>query len=414
MTEPHSTFDAVTEERAGLYALDLLPADERRQFEAQLGREAGLRELLRELQANLDAEVFQEPAPAAPLSVWGRISAQTRSDDAPVLKFPAAAQLWSQRFLAAAACLILGAGIHSWWGNRPASPVPVAGTPAFPIAEPATRPPLNVLPKPAPAARVTTPEAVASVSGPVPEAATPVREPEKVLLERRVRALTAQVATLSQVLTQQMTVPGGVTRLHVFHLGHPGFTNAFASAGQDGKGVNLAETLARLAAERLAATQLPPALTSATDSTAATGIAAGTDPQTPPSETVGIVSVVPAAPEPGDTTVSLTTAGASVGGVSPAGPELSAISPIVFSLPETGLNALAVPTARTGQYQLWNRATDGTVTSLGVVPNSTSPVSVVTFEHSSPSGLFMSLEPVGGSLLPTGPILGGGSAANPP
>jgi hypothetical protein len=226
--------------------------------------------------------------------------------------------------------------------------------------------------------------------------------------------LTAQVATLSQVLTQQMTVPGGVTRLHVFHLGHPGFTNAFASAAQDGKGVNLAETLARLAAERLAATQLPPALTSATDSTAATGIAAGTDPQTPPSETVGIVSVVPAAPEPGDTTVSLTTAGASVGGVSPAGPELSAISPIVFSLPETGLNALAVPTARTGQYQLWNRATDGTVTSLGVVPNSTSPVSVVTFEHSSPSGLFMSLEPVGGSLLPTGPILGGGSAANPP
>jgi anti-sigma-K factor RskA len=414
MTEPHSTFDAVTEERAGLYALDLLPADERRQFEAQLGREAGLRELVRELQANLDAEVFQEPAPAAPLSVWGRISAQTRSDDTPVLKFPAAARLWGQRFLAAAACLTLGAGIHSWWGNRPASPVPVAGTPAGPIVEPAARPPLNVLPKPAPAARVTTPEAVASVSGPVPEAATPVRDPEKVLLERRVRALTAQVATLSQVLTQQMTVPGGVTRLHVFHLGHPGFTNAFASAAQDGKGVNLAETLARLAAERLAATQLPPALTSATDSTAATGIAAGTDPQTPPPETVGIVSVVPAAPEPGDTTVSLTTAGASVGGVSPAGPELSAISPIVFSLPETGLNALAVPTARTGQYQLWNRATDGTVTSLGVVPNSTSPVSVVTFEHSSPSGLFMSLEPVGGSLLPTGPILGGGSAANPP
>jgi hypothetical protein len=128
---------------------------------------------------------------------------------------------------------------------------------------------------------------------------------------------------------------------------------------------------------------------------------------------VGIVSVVPAAPEPGDVTVSMTTAGTGNG---PAGstPELSAISPIVFSLPETGLNALAVPTARTGQYQLWNRATDGTVTSLGVVPNSTSPVSVVTFEHSSPSGLFMSLEPVGGSLLPTGPILGGGSAANPP
>ena len=413
MTEPHSTFDAVTEERSSLYVLDLLPTDERRQFEAQLGREAGLRELVRELQANLDAEVFQEPAPAAPLSVWGRISAQTRSDDAPVLKFPAAAQLWSQRLLAAAACLTLGAGIHSWWGNRPASPVPVAGTPAGPIVEPAPRPPLNVLPNPAPAPRVPMPEAVASVAAPVPQAPAPVRDPEKVLLERRVQALTAQVATLSQVLTQQMTVPGGVTRLHVFHLGHPGFTNAFASAAQDGKGVNLAETLARLAAERLAATQLPPALTSATDSTAATGIAAGTDPQTPPPETVGIVSVVPAVPEPGDVTVSLTTAGTGTGPADST-PELSAISPIVFSLPESGLNALAVPTARGGQYQLWNKAADGTVTSLGVVPNSTSPVSVVTFEHSSPSGLFMSLEPVGGSLLPTGPILGGGSAANPP
>ncbi len=413
MTELRPTFDAATEERASLYALDLLPTDERCQFEAQLGREAGLRELVRELQANLDAEVFHEPAPAAPLSVWGRISAQTRSDDAPVLKFPAVAQRWGQRFLAAAASLVLGAGIHSWWVNRPASPVPVALTPADPAAEPVARPPVNVLPNPTPVARVPTPDAVASVPGPVPEAATPVRDPEKVLLERRVRALTAQVATLCQVLTQQMTVPGGVTRLHVFHLGHPGFTNAFASAGQEGKGVNLAETLARLAAERLAATQLPPPFTSPTESTASAGIATGTDPQTPPPETVGVVSVVPAAPEPGEANISLTTAGANAG-ISAANPEVSAISPIVFSLPETGLNALAVPTARNGQYQLWNRATDGTVSSLGVVPNSTSPVSVVTFEHASPNGLFMSLEPVGGSLQPTGPILGGGSAANPP
>lgn len=413
MTELRPTFDAATEEQASLYALDLLPPDERRQFESLLSRDAGLRELVRDVQASLDAEVFHEPAPAAPLSVWGRISAQTRSDDAPMLKFPAVAQRWGQRILAAAASLALGAGLHSWWVNRPASPVPVALTPAGPAAEPVARPPLNVLPKPTPAARVPTPEAVARVPGPVPEAATPVRDPEKVLLERRVRALTAQVATLSQVLTQQMTVPGGVTRLHVFHLGHPGFTNAFASASPEGKGVNLAETLARLAAERLAANQLPPTFTSATDPTAAGGAVAETDPQAPPPETVGVVSVVPAAPEPGEATISLTTAGNGAGHAA-ANPELSAISPIVFSLPETGLNALAIPTARSGQYQLWNRAADGTVTSLGVVPNSTSPISVVTFEHNSPAGLFMSLEPVGGSPQPTGPILGSGSAFNPP
>lgn len=413
MTELRPTFDAVTEEQASLYALDLLPPDERRRFESQLSRDAGLRELVRDVQASLDAEVFQEPAPAAPLSVWGRISAQTRSDDAPVLKFPAAAQRWGQRLLAAAACLVLGAGLHSWWNPRPSSRVTVTPVTATPAAEPGARPAGDNVPKPTPATRVPAAETVVSAPRPAPGTAPPVRDPEKVLLERRVRTLTAQVATLSQVLTQQMTVPGGVTRLHVFHLGHPGFTNAFAGTGQDGKGVNLAETLARLAAERLAATQLPPTLTSATDPTAAGGAVTETDPQAPPPETVGVVSVVPAAPEPGEATISLATAGNGAGPAA-ANPELSAISPIVFSLPETGLNALAIPTARSGQYQLWNRAADGTVTSLGVVPNSTSLISVVTFEHTAPAGVFMSLEPVGGSPQPTGPILGGGSAVNPP
>lgn len=413
MTELRPTFDAATEEQASLYALDLLPPDERRQFESQLSRDAGLRELVRDVQASLDAEVFQEPAPAAPLSVWGRISAQTRSDDAPVLKFPAAAQRWGQRLLAAAACLALGAGLHSWWNPRPTSRVTVTPVPAIPAAEPGARPAGDLVPKPTPAARVPAAETVVSAPRPAPDLAPAARDPEKVLLERRVRALTAQVATLSQVLTQQMTVPGGVTRLHVFHLGHPGFTNAFAGTSQDGKGVNLAETLARLAAERLAATQLPPTVTSATDPTAAGSAVNETDPQAPPPETVGVVSVVPAAPEPGEATISLATAGNGAG-PAVANPELSAISPIVFSLPETGLNALAIPTARSGQYQLWNRAADGTVTSLGVVPNSTSPISVVTFEHTAPAGVFMSLEPVGGSPQPTGPILGGGSAVNPP
>ncbi|MCE2827622.1 MAG: anti-sigma factor, partial [Verrucomicrobium sp.] len=84
------------------------------------------------------------------------------------------------------------------------------------------------------------------------------------------------------------------------------------------------------------------------------------------------------------------------------------LAPIVFSAPDSGVHAVAVPTAPPGgQYQLWNRGADGTVSSLGVLTPSGSPVSVVTFERSSVDGLFMSLEPVGGSLQPTGPIVGG-------
>ncbi|MFM7803641.1 MAG: anti-sigma factor domain-containing protein, partial [Verrucomicrobiota bacterium] len=72
-----------------------------------------------------------------------------------------------------------------------------------------------------------------------------------------------------------------------------------------------------------------------------------------------------------------------------------------------GIHAVAVTTAPPGgQYQLWNRGADGTVSSLGVLTPSGSPVSVVTFERGSVDGLFMSLEPVGGSFQPTGPVVG--------
>lgn len=93
------------------------------------------------------------------------------------------------------------------------------------------------------------------------------------------------------------------------------------------------------------------------------------------------------------------------GGANPA----PAMAPIVFSAPDLGVHALAVPTAPTGgQYQLWSRSADGTVASLGVLTHSASPVSVLTFERGSVDGLFMSLEPVGGSLQPTGPVVGSG------
>jgi anti-sigma-K factor RskA len=90
-------------------------------------------------------------------------------------------------------------------------------------------------------------------------------------------------------------------------------------------------------------------------------------------------------------------------------PGAGTISPIVFSAPDSGVHAVAVPTAPAGgQYQLWSRSADGTVSSLGVLAPTTSPVSVVTFERNSVEGMFMSLEPVGGSLQPTGPTVGSG------
>jgi anti-sigma-K factor RskA len=68
--------------------LELLPPAERRDFERRLAADPALRALVRELQGNVDALVLAEPAPPAPVQVWGRIAAEVKASEAPLLAFP--------------------------------------------------------------------------------------------------------------------------------------------------------------------------------------------------------------------------------------------------------------------------------------------------------------------------------------
>lgn len=409
MNEPQIQFDRVTEEQASLYVLGLLTGSDLAAFEVRLAQEAALRDLVRELQRGLEQEVFAEPAPVPPLSVWGRISAQTRSDDAPVVPFPSPWQRWSVRLLAAAACMALGAGVHWWWQPAPATRLansPGVGSQVEIVGPAARREGTGVQPAPgnalvrvpdvAKAAPVTTSSnAVSPLAG---------GDTEKLQLERRVRQLTTQVASLNQILQQRMALPSGVTRLHVFQLGQGGQSNppTLASAGA---GRSLAESLARLAAEQLAANRRAEVAT-----TEEAAVATAT---TEPPPDVSVVTVVPATPvgeagHTGGTDSEPTVASANV-------PDLTSLgAPTVFVDPDTGTGSLALPTSSQGQFQFWKRNEDGTLQSLGVVPETEAPVSVVTFEvgDTSADNFFISLEPKGGSPLPTGRFIGGPTSTN--
>lgn len=444
MTDPHPPTDDVSEEQASLYVLDLLEARERRFFERRLHRDADLRRRVHGLQAALEAEVFTDPAPSAPSRIWGKILERTRSDGFRWLAFPVTFRHPVPQLAAMAACLVLGAFLHVLWSrgvgpfvhgpglahDRVGQGVRLArgsgaGTSAVGGTEGSTSVgPLVQRPE------VSADEAPGPGSmGAVGTEAVQRLEARNAALQGRVRGLSAQVAELGQQVQQLSLIPSGVSRIHVFPLGLPALppTTPLPSVDGPARTNSLAESLARLAGERMAAALYPPSnggpgqdptTRSSSASQTGAGVPAGT-------EAVGKVALVPAqpvSPEPanpstaGPSTASLPgaamliTADSSAarqvpGGANPA----SAMAPIVFSAPDLGVHALAVPTAPAGgQYQLWSRAADGTVASLGVVTHSASPVSVLTFERGSVDGLFMSLEPVGGSLQPTGPVVGSG------
>ncbi len=247
-------------------------------------------------------------------------------------------------------------------------------------------------------------------------------EAANAVLQGKIRALNSQLADLTQSLNQAMIIPSGVSRLYVFSLGQQEPPTGIPSNLVDapGRTNSLAESLARMAGERMAL-----ALNSSAGSGLAldgasrsvSSIVAG-NPVSSEVEPVGKVALMPAQPVPVETATSglpnltaSTVADPISASRSAARSNSAGISPIVFSAPDSGLYAVAVPTAPpTGQYQLWIRAVDGTISSLGVLTPSSSPVSVVTFEHGSADGMFMSLEPVGGSFQPSGPMVG---AQNP-
>jgi anti-sigma-K factor RskA len=432
---------AASEEQASLYVLNLLDANDRQHFEAQLRRDADLRGMVQRFQAGLEFEVFAETPPPAPARIWAKILERTRMDGAQVLVFPRPLYRWVQRMSAVAACLAVGALLHSWWLTTRHSSVgwfghsgPQSSTrsgAAAPASDPHQQTVSGVVATVPKAARLSTNDlGIASNAGPNTwtnaeamnsDSEHPL-EAANALLQGKIRALNAQLADLTHSLNQAMVIPSGVSRLHVFSLGQQEPPTGIPHNLSDGFGRtnSLAESLARMAGERMALVLS----SSAGSGLASDGVGryespnlAGT-PGASEVEPVGKVALVPAQPAPVETATSglpNLTASAVADPIfasrSVARSISAGVSPIVFSAPDAGLYAVAVPTAPTaGQYQLWSRAADGTLSSLGVLTPSSSPVSVVTFERGSADGLFMSLEPVGGSLQPSGPVVG---AQNP-
>jgi len=435
-----------SEEQASLYVLNLLDIHDQQLFEAQLRRDADLRGVVRGLQAGLEAEVFADPAPPAPARIWGKILERTRMDGAQVLVFPKPLFRRVQQLSALAASLTLGAILHSWWltvrnpamtfarldshSGRGGSVSSVSGAPGVDgnpevsmIASTASKGGLGSSNVSESGSSIETVGTGRDVG--LDETPTDTEHPLEAVnaaLQGKVRALNAQLAELTQSLNQATVIPSGVSRIHVFSLGQQEPPTGMPSQLTEGPGRtnSLAESLARMAGERMAIALNTTASSALTmDGVARFGSpgVASTSGQGA-ADSVGKVALVPAQPAPVEVSTSglpnLTTSLVSdpiLASRASARSASAGITPIVFSAPDTGLYAVAVPSAPpTGQYQLWSRASDGTVSSLGVLTPSSSPVSVVTFERSSAEGLFMSLEPIGGSFHPSGPLVG---AQNP-
>ncbi len=258
MNSTRRVIEAEAEELASLHVLELLSPDEEREFAHQLESDPALRELVRELQGNIEALALAEPSRSAPPHVWGRISAEL--PEAPAATFPSWVRPLTFRILAAAACLTFGALGQFWWSRSNSR----TGTPE-PTLEAGLASPLPTQIKVTNYASVTPPPVLTSTSGGPPEKTPPptdsiaamAAKAEAARLRGRVQVLAAQVSALNQVLEQQQqhqpVFPAGVTRLHVFQLvntNHPGARITGHAAAESS--VNpIPDLLAQLAATQL-------------------------------------------------------------------------------------------------------------------------------------------------------------------
>lgn len=340
-------------------------------------------------------------------------------------RFSASAPRWMKQLLAAAACLALGALLHAWL-NPPPTPPPVAArdqtpgpteSPAIPaqpssVAQPTVatmKPPVPRLPQPLP-----------SVAPPAMSA-----EVEAARLRERVQILASQVAALNQVLTQHVTLPSGVTRLHVFRLTSAQVPEANAPEAQ--RDVVESELLPDAPAARrfvlpiplptsppiTPPTQPPPPTESLPDALAALAARQHTPlptPQPPPTDPQ-TREVVPETP--GNLAIAVDPAPTVA-----ASAALNNGQPLGFYDPETGHGAIALfnenPTPDLA-YAVWSRTTgaDGTLLVQNVgVKSAINPATVISFSNSGHSStqptFFITLEPFDGltiSSVPTGPVV---------
>jgi len=426
MTSDPTPTDPAAEEAASLYVLDLLAAEERRDFERRLDRDPALRGLVREFQNTLDALVLAPKARPAPLRVWGHIAAEVQAREARVLRFPASMPWWLKQLLAAAACLTLGALLHAWLNPPPPKPPPVAAD-----DQPADPPETLLAESPAP---ITPPPTIPRPMLPVPQVIPPApaapvpttnTEIEASRLRERVQILASQVAALNQVLTQRQTLPSGVTRLHVLRLTNANASEANAPEAdvpEDQRNPvsmeSLPQALAALAARQhipAPPSQPPPPTASVPDA-----------PDAPPAAPAEPKAPLSGMPEPQRGEVEPETPGELVLASQPAATSATAAAsavlnngqPLGFYDPETGHGAIALisknPSPDTA-YAVWSRTigADGRLVVQNVgVASAANPTTVISFNTTgnlpSPPTFFVTVElrawlNVSGG--PTGPIV---------
>jgi anti-sigma-K factor RskA len=404
MNSARNLQDIPTGEQASLYVLELLPPAERRDFERKLAADPALRTLVRELQGNVDALVLAEPAPPAPVAVWGRIAAELKASKAPLLAFPEGVRAWGLRTLAAAACLALGALLHLWLATA-AKPGPDAAVAQGPTPA-ADAPVMFVTNHIVIQEVVPVPVSGEPANGPAPASAA--AQAEVARLRQRVNMLASQVSALNQVLTQRLVLPNGVTRLHVFQLvGTNGLELPPPSLQ------SLPETLAHLATGQVstpANAGVVPTETAMTNR-----LAAAHDP--------AVVTTTPTATSTTGTTPTVSAAvptatgtGASTNTFASAPTLLNNGQPLGFINPDTGHGAVVMSSStplENVNYVVWQQFSEATGTTFfynvgnGVANLGTTVIPILAWTN-APGSFFITVEPTPGAgslTAPTGPVV---------
>jgi TolA-binding protein len=110
------------EDQAVLYLMDRLPADERREFEAQLAESAELRGLLRELVDGSVALAMAVPHRRAPAHIWKDIERVVTAERKREATGPNIWIRWWRYGWAAAAICLTGWLFQALWLSRPSNP----------------------------------------------------------------------------------------------------------------------------------------------------------------------------------------------------------------------------------------------------------------------------------------------------